>query len=120
MINKQTHEWFFAHKSDFGNSVDVYLRPYLWECRDQPIRVSKITFETEEYKDGDWIPPTMSLHVSEAQQMLDSLWESGLRPSCLGEPTAGAPPHVDALKDHIATLKESHQVLLLLAGKARR
>lgn len=42
-----------------------------------------------EYTDGDWVPATTRLTPEAAQELMDSLWQCGLRPS-EGAGSAGA------------------------------
>lgn len=111
------NEWHFDHPSDWGSTVKVYIRPTLQRDERNITVVRAVTFQTEQIEEGGWYPAAMELHIQEAQQILDSLWAAGLRPSKTGKFGAGAPPHVAALEDHLTTLKASHQALLQLATR---
>lgn len=63
--------------------------------------------------DGMVIEPTMRFSHSEAQDWMNELWRLGFRPND-GEASTS---HVEAMKDHIATLKLSHDALIQIATR---
>lgn len=56
-------------------------------------------------------PATMSIDRDSMQQFMDDLWQMGLRPST----TSSQHDLVESHKDHIVTLRESHEALIKLA-----
>lgn len=52
-------------------------------------------------KEGDYAPAAVTLKVEQAQQLMDSLWDCGLRPS-EGTGSAGA---LAAVERHLADMK---------------
>lgn len=58
--------------------------------------------EFEEHVDGAWMEPMARITPTDAQQIMDGLWQCGLRPS-EGTGSAGS---LRATQDHLDTLKK--------------
>lgn len=54
------------------------------------------------HKQGEWIDPLLSLEREEAQQLMDELWNAGVRP--IG--AAGSAGQLDAVKYHLEDMRK--------------
>lgn len=64
--------------------------------------------EMVQIKPGQFSDPTFRLNEPEAQELMDCLWRAGLRPK---DASSGSEV-IQAMKDHIADLRESHKVVV--------
>lgn len=58
--------------------------------------------EFQEHEDGVWVDPIARISHTDAQQIMDGLWQCGLRPS-EGTGSAGS---LKATQDHLDTVKK--------------
>ncbi len=94
---------------------DIQFDAYPWYIREPqgvdgkpPALARPVDVVMESYEKGTIQSPFMTLLDSDVQQIMNQLWEAGVRP----RDGAGSLAHIEAKDDHIATLKLSHQALL--------
>lgn len=88
-----------ASLASFSRSVELFLY-------DDPRSPGKIRMATglifEDVEQGMFTPPTTRLDLSEAQELMDDLWQCGLRPS-EGTGSAGA---MAATQKHLEDMRK--------------
>jgi hypothetical protein len=100
--------WFLAPPNQWNERVEVWIRDYSGK---ESRVVSPVAFNSVEVGEYEESPPSMVLHRHEAQQIMDSLWQGGFRPNS-GESSVA---HVDAMKQHIDTLKKTSDAFIDIA-----
>ncbi len=94
----------FARRSMFTGDVDLWLR--VMDYRGRKIYAGEMAFV--EVPEGEETPPTLSLNETEAQRLMDELWNCGYRPS-EGSGSAGA---MAATQAHLEDMRKlSFQLL---------
>jgi hypothetical protein len=66
-----------ARRDDWNEGISVYMRQKTSGaglCAAQPLQIKEVA-------SGYQIEPFMRLHIQEAQQLMDELWQCGLRPT---------------------------------------
>lgn len=81
-------------------SADIELAILSYNFNLQLASIGEVTMR--EIKEGDRIEPAVRLNNHEAQQLMDALWDCGLRPS-EGTGSAG---QLKATQDHLADMKQ--------------
>ena len=95
----------------FGNLVD--LRLFDPETR-QYAKFCRLEMATPDPKDGPVeIPPALQVKMSDAQMLMDTLWDCGLRPT-EGSGSAGA---LLATQEHLQSMKEMATRLLAVVER---
>lgn len=84
---------FYAQRQIIADAVDLHLLNGDYIARE-------ITFTKRD--DGQVTPPILSLEMSEAQHLMDVLWDCGLRPS-EGSGSAGS---LAATEKHLADMRK--------------
>ena len=102
MRDTSGYDWYrfiraIAHRDPWSEKVEFLL------CHHEtgkPRAVAK-PLEFEEVPQGAIVNPTFSLHGDEAQELMDMLWNCGLRPT-QGKQSAG---QLDAVERHLADMR---------------
>lgn len=103
-MNKQQGFRCVAERHHFGQTVSIYM------VQETPTHVSvaqPIQMMSVPKEDVSTFPALMSMSMGMAQELMDSLWQAGLRPS-EGTGSAGA---LKATQDHIKDLRDQIAVL---------
>lgn len=103
-MNKQQGFRCVAERHHFGQTVSIYMvqETLTHVSVAQPIQMMSVPKE-----DVSTFPALMSMSMGMAQELMDSLWQAGLRPS-EGTGSAGA---LKATQDHIKDLRDQIAVL---------
>jgi len=86
-----------ARREPWNHHVDCVLS----YCRNGLPQAVCRPLEFEEVKEGACVTPTFRLYEKQAQDLMDMLWDAGLRPSQT-ESTAG---HLQAVEHHLADMR---------------
>ena len=88
-----------AEYRDYRRNVALYC----FQSRgDSGVPVNFVATVDSEYKEGDVTEPSLTLRDYEAQQLIDELWNIGLRPSQVDS----SPNHIAALNAHLQDLRK--------------
>lgn len=90
--------WLEARREHFSRRVGLYIGVM------QGDRVTAVaeSLQFKTVEDGEIVPvPTMQLHMDDAQRLIDSLWDAGLRPT-EGAGSAGA---MAATQQHLQDMR---------------
>lgn len=88
----------YAQRAHYGSRIELH---FLHSAADgRPAIAKPVEFELQE-SDGEYAPPALSLHRDDAQQLMDALWDAGLRPS-EGSGSAGS---LAATERHLADMR---------------
>lgn len=84
---------FYLRREPMLDELGLYIRTRSSPFSDEPpANLAARPIEFEKPKDaefGVWRPPTLSMRMEDAQQLIDELWQVGLRPT-EGSGSAGA------------------------------
>lgn len=86
-----------AHRNPWAEEVEIMLGLYE---NGKPVSTCK-TLEFEPHPEGAQLSPTFRLYGHEAQELMDMLWECGLRPT-QSEQSIG---QLDATERHLADMR---------------
>jgi hypothetical protein len=89
-----------AQRGGFSFDLDR-INLFAWEEK-QRTRFVAQPLSLKEYKEGDLTEPFIKLHRHEAQQLMDDLWDCGLRPS-EGSGSAGS---LKATQGHLKDMRK--------------
>lgn len=93
---------FLAAVSNFGRRLDLAMATVIDQDGSygtaQPVQFVKRSQEEE----GTYVPPMLSMAMTDGQNLMDELWRCGLRPS-QGSGSAGA---LAATERHLADLQK--------------
>ena len=91
----------------FSGNIEIQMV----ELRRNAIYVAQ-PLELKEIKEGEYAPPFLKITPTEAQQMIDELWNCGVRPS-EGTGSAGA---LMATQSHLEDMKKIAFKLMKIEG----
>ncbi len=86
-----------ANRAPWWNAIELLV----YEKHGDRLSVARAV-QLETVESGAFIEPTMRLNMTEAQELMDSLWHCGLRPS-EGSGSAGA---MAATEKHLADMQK--------------
>ena len=98
-----------ARREDWSDGISIYMRQRTvgnGACVAAPVTLVKA-------KEGDFIEPMLRIEIQAAQQLIDELWQCGLRPT-EGTGSAGS---LKATENHLADMKRI--AFALLDAKAK-
>lgn len=98
---------FMARREDWSNGVSLYIRQQTVGVGTQTVVCSLIDCKKDEY-----IAPMLRLSIQEAQQLMDELWQCGLRPT----EGAGSAGSLAATERHLTDMRVIALDLLKKAG----
>jgi hypothetical protein len=84
----------------YNPMMDVF-EVYLWQA-DESGRYYARPPGMAQVPDGTYAPPMLSLRPQEAQQLIDRLWQAGLRP----RDGSGSSAQVEALTKHLDDMRK--------------
>lgn len=88
---------FFAERAYFGRYIDLRIKTI--DESGEPRYAQKITFES--LPEAEYVHPAMRLDQSEAEALMNELWQAGVRPSN-GEGSTG---QLAATERHLADMR---------------
>lgn len=90
-----------AHREPWSGMISVLMGREDNHDRNMIYAAEPVQFKTEARKPGAIIEPALTLEYHEAQMLMDSLWDAGLRPT-EGTGSAGA---MAATQKHLEDLR---------------
>jgi len=86
---------FFMERVDYGRRIGLS-----WITSDGKSRASEFVYEP--IKEGEYSPPLALLSMNEAQNLMDELWQCGMRPT-EGRGSAGS---LAATQEHLEDMRK--------------